>query len=767
MQPSPQVKINVNIPVFILMLARCRSLSAKCCNICADPSRGLVLEIAVVNVKRGGHFIASIERPLQKIDGRPAVMYRRKLWFVEDGVINVDRDPIDQAQPRAAAAPEDVPIVEHRPELDAVDVDDSDVRDRIVKAGPGARLLVEAGPGTGKTEMAARRLAELICHHLTPSEVLVLSFSRSAVRTLTQRLARIDCDERVVEELRYLTVRTFDSWAFRMLRVLGHPPASLLSNSHDANIALLVEAATGPDADRLRQCIGNRRHLIVDEFQDLPGVRGDLVLALLNLLAPPNSEGVGFTILGDPAQAIYGFAAGRRPDGSAYPTPREYWNEVAARYKGGLEIEALKRNYRAASKLAQLSSQLRSVLLSDRPDKERLDAILAAVAGLPESPEKLSPEFVSQAGEGSRAILTRTNGEAMQVLRSLVGQAVEGSKLPIRLRAGHCSMLPPPWIAGLLSQLRATNLQRSQFSRIYVHLRDQWSEATRKALGLPSEEAAWDRLAYASGRGAEDLSISVDELRERLTWPDAFPDDQAPLDQGIVVTTVHQSKGMEFDFVTLLEGPEVSDDVDPRNNDEDPGAAASVAYVGITRAGRQLNRVPLSQIGKPLRQKEFRGSRRRLFRHWGSWVNIEVGLPRDLDPIGFIDPEMHGGTEAVVYLQRFLLENAAELEGRKVMLCKDSVDDGVFWRIHLQEEDNSPGRLLGRTSEQLTHDLLHVLHPRYFLPGRIFNLRISGVGTVCGSTKDVPLSTEGASRIWLGIGLFGSGDFRPGRRNND
>ena len=722
------------------------------------------MSVVVVDVEEGGQFVKSILRPLHTIDGRPAVKYRRELWLVEDGVVDLDRGPLGGDQRCTPADSEESCENEHLSEFDPVDVDDSDIRERIINAGPGARLLVEAGPGTGKTEMAARRLAELVGRHLAPSEVLVLSFSRSAVRTLTRRFAKIDCDERVVEELRYLAVRTFDSWAFRMLRLLGHSPASLLSNSHDANIALLVEAARGPNADRLRQCIGNRRHLIVDEFQDLPGVRGDLVLALLELLAPPDSEGFGFTILGDPAQAIYGFAAGTRSDGSAYPTPREYWNEVAARYEGSLTTEVLQRNYRAGSELAQLSARLRSVLLSDRPDSERLEAILAAVAELPESPEQLAPGFVSQAGEGSRAILTRTNGEAMQVLRSLVGQSVEGSKLPIRLRAGHCAMLPPAWIAGLLSQLQGTSLQRSQFSRIHAHLCGKWSEATREALGLPTEEAAWERLAFASGRGADDSAISIDDLRERMAWPDSFPDDQALLDQGIVITTVHQSKGMEFDCVTLLEGPEAGQDDAPGNGVDDPGAAASVAYVGITRAGKQLDRVPHSQIRRPLRQKDFRGSRRRLFEHWGGWVNVEVGLARDLDPNGFIDPGMHGSEESVRDLQQFLLENAGQLEGRKVMLCKDAVDDEVFWRVHLQNEDNSPGQLLGRTSEQLTYDLLDVLHPRYYLPGRIFNLRVSGVGTVCGSSGEVALSTEGPSRIWLGVGLFGSGDFKPRKR---
>ena len=69
--------------------------------------------------------------------------------------------------------------------------DDQNNRERICEATPSARLLVEAGPGTGKTEMAALRIAGLIETGLSPGQLLVLSFSRSAVRNLTGRLARL------------------------------------------------------------------------------------------------------------------------------------------------------------------------------------------------------------------------------------------------------------------------------------------------------------------------------------------------------------------------------------------------------------------------------------------------------------------------------------------------------------------------------------------------------------------------------------------------
>ena len=79
-------------------------------------------------------------------------------------------------------------------------------RKRIRHAPADARLLVEAGPGTGKTEMAAVRMAGLVRKGLAPGQLLVLSFSRSAVRNLTDRLARLEgTDDSIIEELRHVS----------------------------------------------------------------------------------------------------------------------------------------------------------------------------------------------------------------------------------------------------------------------------------------------------------------------------------------------------------------------------------------------------------------------------------------------------------------------------------------------------------------------------------------------------------------------------------
>ena len=179
------------------------------------------------------------------------------------------------------------------------------------------------------------------------------------------------------------------------------------------------------------------------------------MLALLDLLSPPGRPGAGFTILGDPAQAIYGFAA--TGTGREFPTPAEYWKKVTDAYGAELEIVELTHNYRAERPLADLSSTLRGVLLSRRTDHEKLRIVRNVVAALSSPAEPAGPSWLDSGDSGSRAILTRTNGESLRVLARLFGTEVRGGATPVRLRAGSHASLPtrldrriarPPHVAG-------------------------------------------------------------------------------------------------------------------------------------------------------------------------------------------------------------------------------------------------------------------------------------------------------------------------------
>lgn len=642
----------------------------------------------------------------------------------------------------------------------------------VIGASPDSWLLVVAGPGTGKTQVAAMRLAHLIGAGLQPSQILVLSFSRSAVATLTRRIAGLQLAEGgVVEDLRHLAIRTFDSWAFRVLRQSGAAVPDLLGRQHDENIVAATSELAGESAV-LSDRLAGIRHVIVDEFQDLPGVRAAMVIELLSKL---NSGGrrVGFTVLGDPVQSIYRWAT--RTKGQ--PAPADPWKELKARMGTALREVSLTHNHRSTEKLAAMAASLRKILRSDEltPEK-KLAAMQRFLERLPGSPADtlLGPDWLAKLPEGSVAILTRSNGEAVRVTKMLLGDIVEGPAVPVRLRIAGATPLTPAWIAALLSRFKPQTVARSTFDIVYDKAEEQIDATARAALNMPSREVCWSRLARASGAPDQATAIDLGDLRERLGWPDSFPDDQFSEDASVHVTTIHQAKGMEFDNVALLD-PRAREDAEAP---EDPLEVANVGFVAVTRAGKALGRIPSDCVYQGPYEKALPSGRSRFALRGtpgkaGRMTNFQLGLAGDIDPLSFVDKLFHGSTERVVELQQDLTARAAVLRGHKVILKRlESSDEAARARDAGYEICLQDGKLAGlrlaRTTQQVTTDLLGYLWDKGLsLPGTIFNLRIGDVVSLAarGDVDETVPEPWRSSRLWLGITLFGTGDFKTWKRN--
>jgi Superfamily I DNA and RNA helicases len=632
----------------------------------------------------------------------------------------------------------------------------------VIGAGWDERLLVVAGPGAGKTQVAAMRLVHLLRQGLQPAQILVLSFSRSAVATLTRRIEGLQLvDAALVEDLRHLAIRTFDSWAFRLLRQNGAPASDLLRNSHDENISL----ATAALADETQTAVLDRlsiiRHVVVDEFQDLPGVRAGMVNTLLSRLSDTQRK-IGFTVLGDPAQSIYGFAA--RSSGQL--TNLDPWQELQTRMGSSLRQVELSTNHRATKKLADMAAGLRRIL--ERRNLEpakKLAGMRRFLDNLPTSPadSRLGPAWLTRLPEGSLAVLTRTNGEAARVAKMLLGDGIESPPVQVHLRLAGNVPYAPPWIALLLSRFKPRTITRGTFNAVHARAVQEAGDGVQ-SIPVPPADLAWRRLSLASGSSDGASALDMHVLRERLAWPDSFPEDQDHDEAKVVVTTIHQAKGMEFDNVALLEGKDEGETCD------DPLEEARVGFVAVTRAATQLGRLPSTCIYRAPYQWQASSSRTRHV-SWGGMVNFQIGLPGDIDPVSLVDTAVHGDAAAVEMLQRNLASNAAAWRGHKVVLRKVSGPDAsakardVRYDIRLQTGDGSEP-LLGRTSAQVTMDLLRLLWDKYhYLPGVIYNLRISEIITL-GVTEDVVDSVPEpwrSSGLWLGISLLGTGDFKMGK----
>ena len=766
-----------------------------------------------VRIEKDGREVAVVDRPVRTVEGRRVVTYKGKQYPVNAGAIEIGDGPkagkasskhadtsstlqarlvakVVRVKERFAAAR----AAKARPaEADGLKglvvpvtpgpapvrkagepVTLTDEQKAVANASADARILVEAGPGTGKTETVAHRLVSLLRQGLLPSEILVLSFSRNAVKTLSSRIERMQGEEvRHVEDLRYLSVRTFDSWTFRMLRQLGFQPADLLRREYEANIHELVQQLKGPKGTVLREQLSGIRHVIVDEFQDLSGVRGGLVLELLQTLAPPRQQGAGFTVLGDPAQAIYSFSLQNAPEAYRALTSGALINELGKKYGKEAIALSLGTNFRAGGELGALIAELRRQLLHKASARSKLETIVRVTGQIRELEGELKPEMLLGPDVGSAAILTSTNGEAIRVAQKMMGSE-SGSSQPasVRLHVRGQPRVVPAWLGATLGRFKDSSLTRTHFKRIHDHLYSGAGQYRARALEVPAWDVAWGRLARATGVSADSTSIDLGLLRSRLDWPDLLPDEESVQHAAIHVMTIHQSKGMEFDSVAIMTDQLGSRELETEAQELE---AANVIFVGMTRAARQLLRVGGGQMYGPLVHGSFADDRRRWYCWHHGWVNMEAGLIGDIDPVGFIDRRVFGepgamvSEQTVTESQEFLATHSDTLRGRKVMLCRwpmPGVADRFVYRMHLQEE-NVAGRVLGIMTDHLTLDILHLVWSRgYSLPSRIFNLRISDVVTL-GVQRELPVSAAqpwASSGLWLGVNLCGTADFKTFKR---
>lgn len=88
---------------------------------------------------------------------------------------------------------------------------------RAAVCAPGGRLLILAGPGSGKTRVLIHRVARLLAEGADPAGIVLLTFTQRAARQMLERLARLP-DPAVRHRARQVWAGTFHALCLRLLR---------------------------------------------------------------------------------------------------------------------------------------------------------------------------------------------------------------------------------------------------------------------------------------------------------------------------------------------------------------------------------------------------------------------------------------------------------------------------------------------------------------------------------------------------------------------
>ncbi len=440
---------------------------------------------------------------------------------------------------------------------------------RVIEAPSSARLEVVAGPGTGKTFALLARAAWLADREeIEPAtDLLILSFSRAAVETVARRGS-------AETHLGRLPVSTVDSFATRLLIEVGAD----LSGSFDDRVV----RATAMLTDAVPEMVGAIRHVLVDEAQDLVGVRATFVRELLDLVCRDSAS--GFTIFGDSAQAIFDFQMGFRPETrKRLLTLLETEGPKAERCE--LKTNHRMENERLAEFATTAGESLREPKNGGGAELHRqisrevflesgwgdLDAAAMAIFAVQDRPER--PRV---------AVLCRTNAEALYL-----GSYLQAAGLEVSVRHRAQDRGGAPWLAALFADCPV-------------------GKAPIPSASSGSEERPWlqppaDLVRVLRQAGlAGNRDVDLDRLASLLRCG-ACPEELAALwDAPVAISTIHRAKGLEYDVVFVVENER------PHNEDES-FEEAKVAYVAGTRARSQLLGAPALKLGGPIKPLEGGG----------------------------------------------------------------------------------------------------------------------------------------------------------------
>ncbi|MGQ4414670.1 UvrD-helicase domain-containing protein [Streptomyces sp. SAS_269] len=601
-----------------------------------------------------------------------------------------------------------------------------------------ARVLVTAGAGSGKTHTLVRRLDALMGREedaLEAREILVLSFSRAAVRELTDRISRH------AEQARRVRAQTFDSWAYSLL-TSAYPDEDWSRYSFEERIRQAEDAITKGAVESGEQ--GAPAHVVIDEVQDLVGDRRSMVETLLDRF----QDSCGFTVVGDPAQAIYGFQVSD-PDARAAET-NYFFEWLRASYPNDLIEFHLSRNFRADSNDASTALSLSATLQGLPSETEAAAAEGERVHGELRSRLLALPSFGALASPftldslrcfpGSCAVLCRDNRQAL-----VIAEALHEHGVLHRLQRSAQDRPVPAWVAGILQRTGSTTLGEERFRELVTQA------------GVPvgtDVDRLWRSLRSVARGGRQQLDLGKVRRSVADGW---FPDDLAAAEPAsLLVSTVHRAKGLEFDRVVVLEPPTMAE-LRKNHTHVDPAAEARALYVAMTRPRHDLYRMDAPETA----QVRFH----RALNRWyvGGWKSYERwGIEvAGRDVCGEHPPGTDSFQADPVELQEYMATRVRPGDSIALRRLNDlpmAIDQSPPYAIVHDE------RPIAVVSGRFRHDLHASLKVsrtwEIRWPDEVRGLRVDTVETVTGSPASGTRAGLGDHGVWLVPRLSGLGRYK-------
>jgi hypothetical protein len=500
-------------------------------------------------------------------------------------------------------------------------------------------------------------------------------------------------------------IATLDSHAWALQS--GFSSDAALGTGFDDNIERTLQRVR--DDEEMLDYLRRVRHLIVDEAQDIVGVRADLTLAIVDAL----DDDCGVTVFADEAQAIYGFT-----EESDQPVSISSTLPDRLRSRGFQEISLQRVHRTSRTGLKSIFTSVRAQVIRHNgranTRRQRIDHEIRRLAD--EDAGGLRELRIDSIPDGA-LVLMRNRAEVLFVSSLL-------AETPHRLRMSGLPSCIRPWIGALLWDHVDVRLTQSEFEKIYP------GRTIDHGIAAPPPDAAWRMLIEVAGE--TQRSVDLRGLREVLSRPAPPMLFCTPEfgEHGPVLGTIHASKGREADEV-LLYLPPIDQE---RDEGQDVDEEIRVMFVGATRV-REYLRVG---TGADFRAGNVDGRCWRWLNKIGAGgdvrkrVQIEVGRSDDLDAAGLVGRRAFPAPADAEATQLRWLQSpiAQSLHARS--------DRALDWEFVVEDKARQRVALLSR---KFKWDLLEMARQcdRFPPPGFVPHLRSNGARTLVARPDDPQL----------------------------